>query len=379
MKKTILLSLAAALTSAASLGQTWVDLTSSYITNPGYDGSSNQGWTISASSSSTACDWEGQEFWNGTWDICQTLTLPAGHYRLSVQGFYRPGDFNDDTAADYTSASYTSLLYAQDQSTPLASVYSEHLGYNYAYGCWGSLGKWYPNNMQAAAYCFEQGMYENSLEFDVAEESLVQIGVRNNTYVASNWTMIDNWKLELQFSGTYVTSVTLSQTAASLIVGQQLQLSATYAPSDASLKAVTWRSSNESVATVDTEGNVTALAEGSATITATALDGGGASAQCKVSVGNGTEGLSSLVVTEIQSANIDQYIDPSWNYGGWVELYNASSSWVSLKGCWVSDDASNLQKAHITEALAIAPGEYYNLWFDHHDKYCPSQVDMKLD
>ncbi len=90
-------------------------------------------------------------------------------------------------------------------------------------------------------------------------------------------------------------------------------------------------------------------------------------------------GLPDLIVNEIQSANIDQFLDPSWNYGGWVELYNAGSSSITLKGYWVSDDPTNLKQVHITEPIAIAPGSYYNLWFDHYDKYCPTQVDMKLD
>ncbi len=86
-----------------------------------------------------------------------------------------------------------------------------------------------------------------------------------------------------------------------------------------------------------------------------------------------------IIITEIQSANIDQYIDPSWNYGGWVELYNAGQSEFTLTGCWVSDDPNNLQKVHLTDSMSVEPGAYRNLWFDHHDKYCPSQVDMKLD
>ena len=54
------------------------------------------------------------------------------------------------------------------------------------------------------------------------------------------------------------------------------------APANAYYQAVTWSSSNEQVATVDAEGNVTALTEGSAIITATATDGSGVSASCKL-------------------------------------------------------------------------------------------------
>ncbi len=86
-----------------------------------------------------------------------------------------------------------------------------------------------------------------------------------------------------------------------------------------------------------------------------------------------------LIINEIQVANIDQYVDPSWNFGGWVELYNPNSKPFRLRGCWVSDDPENLKKVHITEQVTVYGRSYKNLWFDHHDKYCPSQVNMKLD
>ncbi len=86
-----------------------------------------------------------------------------------------------------------------------------------------------------------------------------------------------------------------------------------------------------------------------------------------------------LIINEIQAANIDQFTDPSWNYGGWIELYNANTCPYNLQGCWVSDDAQNLKKAHITQPITILGQSYKNLWFDHHDKFCPTQLKMKLD
>lgn len=82
----------------------------------------------------------------------------------------------------------------------------------------------------------------------------------------------------------YVTEITLSQNAASLNVGTAFRLTADILPIDASDKDILWTSSNESIATVDAAGNVTAVKEGSATIMAAAKDGGGAYAQCAVSV-----------------------------------------------------------------------------------------------
>ena len=47
---------------------------------------------------------------------------------------------------------------------------------------------------------------------------------------------------------------------------------------------IRWRSSNASIARVDSNGNITAVKAGTVTITAEAVDGGGASASCIVSV-----------------------------------------------------------------------------------------------
>ena len=72
-----------------------------------------------------------------------------------------------------------------------------------------------------------------------------------------------------------VTGVTLDKTTASMLVGgDDLQLTATVAPDDATNKNVTWTSSNDKIATVDQTGKVTAVAAGTATITVTTEDGG---------------------------------------------------------------------------------------------------------
>lgn len=77
-----------------------------------------------------------------------------------------------------------------------------------------------------------------------------------------------------------VESVTLDNSTLSLTEGETQTLTATVSPVNASDKTVTWSSSNTSVATVS-NGIVTAVSEGSATITASA---GGKSATCTVTV-----------------------------------------------------------------------------------------------
>lgn len=80
-----------------------------------------------------------------------------------------------------------------------------------------------------------------------------------------------------------VTGVTLNTNALSLDINGTAKLTATVQPDGASNKAVTFKSNNTAVATVDAEGNVTAKAEGQATITVTTADGG-FTASCVVTV-----------------------------------------------------------------------------------------------
>lgn len=66
-----------------------------------------------------------------------------------------------------------------------------------------------------------------------------------------------------------VESIILDKTEGILNVGNTVTITATVAPEGATNPAVTWSSSDESVATVDETGKITAVATGNATITAT--------------------------------------------------------------------------------------------------------------
>ena len=82
-----------------------------------------------------------------------------------------------------------------------------------------------------------------------------------------------------------VSGITLSQTSLTMTAnGQTASLTATVTPDNAANKNITWSSSNSSVATVSANGTVTAVANGTADITATAADGSRVSAKCSVMV-----------------------------------------------------------------------------------------------
>ena len=93
-----------------------------------------------------------------------------------------------------------------------------------------------------------------------------------------------NITLTAQWSPIPVTSITVSPSSKTLDVGGTQQLSVEVLPATALDKAVTWSTSNGSIATVSSTGLVTAEAPGSATITATAHDGSGVTGTCSITV-----------------------------------------------------------------------------------------------
>lgn len=82
----------------------------------------------------------------------------------------------------------------------------------------------------------------------------------------------------------YATSLKLTAPGNTLDVGNAMQLRAGFSPANVSSKALTWTSSDTSVATVSASGSVKALRSGTVTITAKAKDGSGVKAQCTITV-----------------------------------------------------------------------------------------------
>lgn len=83
---------------------------------------------------------------------------------------------------------------------------------------------------------------------------------------------------------TPVTKVKLDRKEISLTEGETAVVKATVSPKKATVKKVSYKSSNKAVAKVNGKGKITAVAEGTAVITVTSKDGNAKKATCKVTV-----------------------------------------------------------------------------------------------
>ena len=100
------------------------------------------------------------------------------------------------------------------------------------------------------------------------------------------------------------------------------------------------------------------------------------------------EGSPRIVINEIQVANIDMFIDPSFNYGAWVELYNPTADTLYLTNMvlWHQDSEGTTKQQKLTALHGcLYPQGFCVLWFDHNQKdgyYGKSagqQIPFKLD
>ena len=148
-----------------------------------------------------------------------------------------------------------------------------------------------------------------------------------------------------------VESVSLDKTEASMLIGESLLLNAVVLPEDASDKVITWASSDTDVATVE-NGNVSALAAGEATVTATA---GGKSATCRISVrapfnygGMCLEAISdgTIVISNPLQLSIDYKID--------------ENDWITVEKNSISIPVNGGEKVWfrgLNDTYAVAQGE----------------------
>lgn len=366
----------------------WVDVTKYLLTNYDFQ-DEGQGWTWESTASPNS-GYGALEFYNCTFNLWQELQgLPKGKYRLGVQGYYRTGENNNAYNQHQNgSEELTAYLYAGSSKQPLVSIYSVEFQTNLNYSCWGpnAGGGWwgrsdppfFPNDMGSGSAAFSQDAYQNYLEFNA--EGTIRIGLANETYTNANWCMFDNFTLEYQGAIVKASSVSVSLADEEIIVGQQTAANPQVLPENTMVKKVVWTSSDETVATVDAQGMVTGIGEGTAVIKATTVDGSNVTGTATVKVSRNAATAENLVINEIMSSNVDEFISTAFNFDGWIELYNPTSKPASLAGTYISDDAQQPTKWRLPADMGVVPAKGFRIvWFDSADQnhlHAPFKLDV---
>ena len=133
-----------------------------------------------------------------------------------------------------------------------------------------------------------------------------------------------------------VTEVRLDKTATTLFEGDTEELMATVMPENATDKGIEWKSSDESVATVSQTGLVTALKDGSATITVITNDGG-FRASCEVTVKKKVIAVTgvklsaaSMTLREGDKGTLTATVEPAYATNKNVEWWTSDLDVVSV-------------------------------------------------
>lgn len=138
----------------------------------------------------------------------------------------------------------------------------------------------------------------------VSSSGLVTAGLISGTVIITATTVDGNKKDSCKIKVIIpVTGVSVSPSAASIVVDETKQLTAIFVPSDATNKNVTWSSGNNSIATVSSTGLVTGVALGSTTITVTTKDGN-KTGNCTITV------TPKTAIETIKNQEVELYPNP---------------------------------------------------------------------
>lgn len=143
---------------------------------------------------------------------------------------------------------------------------------------------------ETVAYTLEPAdTTEDDVTLSVADESIAKLEGNKLVAVSDGTTKITATSGIVKTSAkvtvtTKVEQIALSKTEGVLTVGNSVTITATVTPDNATNATVNWTSSDEKVATVDSNGKVTAVAVGNATIKATSESDGDVSADYALTV-----------------------------------------------------------------------------------------------
>lgn len=199
------------------------------------DANSTEHWTNTFGGNIAANNSAFEVYNQEQYNVTQLVGLRAGYYRLKVNGFYRNGwseniakcisgtvdekevpvldeegnavlDEEGNAVTTTEQVTYTNdanaILYAGDAQTRLLTIDADLDKYNEIDEITGQtwpvngVDKKFPNSMAEAATAFEAGLYQNVLQFNVAADGGVNIGIKNDGHKDGDWTIFTNWQLE---------------------------------------------------------------------------------------------------------------------------------------------------------------------------------------
>ena len=173
--------------------------------------------------------------------------------------------------------------------------------------------------------------------------------------------------------GTPVTKVKLNKTKANLNVGKSLTLKTTLSPKKPSNKGIIWKSSNTKIATITSKGVVKAKKAGTVKITATAKDGSGKKATCKVTVKKAAvvkpDNPAPVIPLSIQSMKIiqDDMMEVTFtkataltaaDFNVWAKRYENADYLKKYTVSQVTTTDSITYKVYITGDMVFGKGLY---------------------
>ena len=180
----------------------------------------------------------------------------------------------------------------------------------------------------------------------------------------------------------FISKIKMEKESVTLNEGDTLNLVVEILPEDANNKDIAWSSSNSDVATIEQDGKLTAVSEGTATITATAKDGSNIKASCEVTV------LKELVIFDYKNGGAQyemEYTSTGYSVGPTIsnnEVYGncttTGQGWKQL----LTKSTFDLTKYKYLSIEGIFRGTYNKfaeLYLNITDLYSPNltSVDAK--
>ena len=159
----------------------YTDVTAQYIVNA--DFSTADGWTGGTiNTGDRVCEfyagWGALELTYGK--LQQEVTLPAGDYRLTAKAFFRQGQ------SSYTDASKSmGYMFAGDNKVLVKTL-----------GSVPGLSSYADSQAQAGTAFYTDNLYDNELEFTLAEETTLNIGFETTFDEMKSWFIAGEVKLE---------------------------------------------------------------------------------------------------------------------------------------------------------------------------------------